>query len=322
MGGRTKRKAGYDRRLRKSSGFCGQFCSTGRGNPQTRHRRAGVRRAINLYGQHVLGERLHARNCLCRSDSGVRSREIAMPCCAVLPPSFFSPHKAENVSVLSLTTLVIWSGVAAVGLIGASLQYPRPVARPLPLHPIRAELLQVALTDEPLGQPEDAGRGNASLVATVNLRDVPPLPAVAEPSPAIAFALPIEGPVQTVEPSAATYFRPSGLVATNSVAGSASGLSAGKGSGSKGERFAWGRGEGKQPAPDYPRRAVIEGQEGEVLVRFSVDEDGRVLAAEAVKPSPWPLLNEAAVRAIRERWRFPPGVGHLYDVMVRFELED
>ena len=58
-----------------------------------------------------------------------------------------------------------------------------------------------------------------------------------------------------------------------------------------------------------------------VTVRFSVGENGRVLEAEAVTPAPWPLLNEAALRVIKERWRFRPGPARLYEVAIRFELK-
>jgi TonB family protein len=85
--------------------------------------------------------------------------------------------------------------------------------------------------------------------------------------------------------------------------------------------IAYGEGEGRQPAPVYPRQAVREGQEGVVTVRFSVGENGRVLGAESVTPAPWPLLNAAALRAVKERWRFQPGPARLYEVAIRFELK-
>lgn len=86
------------------------------------------------------------------------------------------------------------------------------------------------------------------------------------------------------------------------------------------QTLTYGQGEGRQPAPEYPRQAVREGQEGTVRVRFTVGESGRVLAAEAIDPCPWPLLNEAALRAIRERWRFRSGAPRAYEVSIRFAL--
>lgn len=81
-----------------------------------------------------------------------------------------------------------------------------------------------------------------------------------------------------------------------------------------------GQGEGRQPAPEYPRQAARQRQQGTVVVQFTVGEDGRVQVAEAVTPSPWPLLNAAAVRTVRERWRFRAGPARLYQVAIRFEL--
>jgi protein TonB len=60
------------------------------------------------------------------------------------------------------------------------------------------------------------------------------------------------------------------------------------------------------PSPTYPAEARRKGQSGTVTVEFTVDTSGRVIAAFATSPSPWPLLNEEAVRTVR-RWRFPPG---------------
>ncbi|MEI8037882.1 MAG: energy transducer TonB, partial [Verrucomicrobiota bacterium] len=63
---------------------------------------------------------------------------------------------------------------------------------------------------------------------------------------------------------------------------------------------------GHMPPPVYPAEARRRGQTGTLLVEFTVDAAGRVIAASAVTPSPWPLLNQEAVSAVR-RWTFPPG---------------
>jgi protein TonB len=63
---------------------------------------------------------------------------------------------------------------------------------------------------------------------------------------------------------------------------------------------------GRMPAPAYPSEARRKGQTGTVLIEFTVDASGRVISAYAKSPSPWPLLNEEAVRTVR-RWKFPPG---------------
>jgi protein TonB len=123
----------------------------------------------------------------------------------------------------------------------------------------------------------------------------------------VAFPLPVDGPIRLADP-AETTFRVGPRPDANSAAVPPV------------QTLSYGHGEGRQPAPEYPRQARREGQEGAVTLRFSVDESGRVLAAEMVSPTPWPLLNNAALRAVRERWRFRPGAPRLYEVAIRFEL--
>lgn len=64
--------------------------------------------------------------------------------------------------------------------------------------------------------------------------------------------------------------------------------------------------KGSMPKPSYPFEAQRRGQQGTVVVEFTIDASGRVIAAEAVTPSRWPLLNREALRAVR-RWKFPAG---------------
>lgn len=60
-----------------------------------------------------------------------------------------------------------------------------------------------------------------------------------------------------------------------------------------------------RPAPDYPFAARQTGQEGEVLVDFLVNEQGRVASARVVHSSDR-IFEEPALRAVRN-WRFEPG---------------
>ena len=136
----------------------------------------------------------------------------------------------------------------------------------------------------------------------------PALTAVAEPSPAIAFPLPVTGPVQIVE---AKHAAPAQETPVNTPPAPAP----------KPQTLGFGHGEGRQPGPQYPPLARRQGQEGVVGVRFTVGENGDVLAAEAISPSPWPMLNREAVRTIRDRWQFRPGAMRLFEVAIRFELQ-
>jgi periplasmic protein TonB len=136
----------------------------------------------------------------------------------------------------------------------------------------------------------------------------PPMMAVAAPSPRIAFAVPVAAPARIVpaeQASFRTVEKPPVEVAPTAPTP---------------QPLTFGQGEGKQPAPEYPRQSLREGQEGVVTMHVTVGEDGRVLAAQAVKPSPWPLLNNAALRVARSRWRFEPRGLRTVEISVRFEL--
>jgi protein TonB len=198
--------------------------------------------------------------------------------------------KFENPSPISILTFVLWFGCLAVGASGFLLPYAHPQPPPPILPPIHAQLLNVQIT--PQRSPMRQAR------APANERDQPPPPgaleapqapeldAVAAPNAAVAFALPVAGP-----PHPATV-----------------------------HKIIYGEGEGQQPAPEYPREAVLAHEEGVVVVRFVVDKDGRVISADAINPCPWPLLNQAALRAISQTWQFAPGPVRSYEVSIQFQL--
>jgi protein TonB len=86
------------------------------------------------------------------------------------------------------------------------------------------------------------------------------------------------------------------------------------------QRLEFGEGRGRQPAPVYPREARRERQEGRPGIRFSVDSRGRVSDATVFQPSPWKLLDHAALEAVRRHWRFGPDDAGPYEVYIRFEM--
>ena len=220
--------------------------------------------------------------------------------------------QVEEVSLLSVGTLVLWSVVLAIGVAGFVVPYARPVPPAQKQPPVLAETLNVELTADPLPAASmdlPAASVPPPLDApVVPLLESPTLTPVADPS-VVAFAVPVEGPVQVVEPKRAAFAAP----AIRSDPAPAVRIA-------QPQQLVYGQGEGRQPAPEYPYRARRDGQEGVVTVRLSVAESGQVLAAETALASPWPLLNEAAVRVVRERWRFRPGAARLYEVSIRFQL--
>lgn len=219
-----------------------------------------------------------------------------------------------QISLLSVATAVAWVGCVAVGILGLWIPYARPQVPAKTPPPVEAQILNVELTKDqmppldPLPRVADTTQP-PPLADPVAVPDLPALMAVAEPGPALAFALPVEGPVRLVEAKRAAYTRDTEPKAATPLASSL-----------PLQTITYGQGAGKQPAPDYPSRAAREGQEGTVRVRFSVGENGRVLEAETAMACPWHLLNDAAVRAVRERWRFPAGPLRRYEVAIRFEL--
>jgi periplasmic protein TonB len=79
--------------------------------------------------------------------------------------------------------------------------------------------------------------------------------------------------------------------------------------------------------PEYPALARKRGWQGRVLLAVTVDSDGSVQGVRVQSGSGHELLDEAALRAVRE-WRFQPGnrggepVASQVEVPVQFKLED
>jgi TonB family protein len=189
---------------------------------------------------------------------------------------------AHEASLLPVGTLVLWLVSVCVGVVG--LLWPRqpPPAVPAPT-PTDALLLNVEAT-------------NPRPTAEVSLPSPPEEPVVVAPSPAIAFAEPVNAPVHIATAPRIAATHPAIIQLT------------------------FGEGEGAQSPPDYPSEAVINGQEGTVVVRLTVDQDGRVTDAVVVSPCAWPLLNNAAVRTVRTTWHFRRGPARSYEVSIQFQL--
>lgn len=73
--------------------------------------------------------------------------------------------------------------------------------------------------------------------------------------------------------------------------------------------------------PEYPPRAVRQGQEGTVLLRVDLDAAGLPLAVAVERSSGHRLLDQAALAAVR-RWRFAAGRAGRILQPVRFRLAD
>ena len=224
------------------------------------------------------------------------------------------------VHALNVSTLAAWLSVAGLGGVAGW----RPVERPVPAveKPLRAEWREPEIhlggeqgapgepavageTPQPTG--EDLDPALPAPPAMPETAELPPLPEVPE-MPVARDAPPA---VEAVARSTAE--RPAARPVRRSVAGAgqaggadhggaAGGGGGGGGGMSQGARLAAGR----MPLPVYPPEARRRNQEGTVMIAFTVDTNGRVISARVASSSPWPLLNDAAVRAVRQ-WRFPAG---------------
>lgn len=213
-------------------------------------------------------------------------------------------RRAQGPGIIQIITLVLWLLCLVVGLLGRWLTQPPPAPTAPPKKvepPVQSEVLKVDL--EPMVLPQAVAQNQAQPPPPDQpLPAAPPLPEVTAYNPTIAFAQPIDGLVRLVGRGQANPGRISGTPLPVI------------------QRLVYGLGEGAQPEPDYPQDAVDAGEEGIVGVRLRVDTQGRVTDAEAISPCRWPLLNQAAVQAVRSTWQFPSGPPRIYDVSITFQL--
>lgn len=218
-----------------------------------------------------------------------------------MTPQSTAEPRTQEVGLLSALTFVLWAGCLAVGVTGLHLGYPHPRPPPATTPPVQAQILNVEVTKERLLAPAAPARPADSAVAP--LPQPPQLPSLAPPpmatlTPLNPFVTPATAPVQIV-------------ATTRPALESQPGPSV--------QELTLGEGEGQQPQPEYPLEAEIARQTGVVIMRFNVDEDGGVANVVVKQRCPWPLLNQSALRAVRETWRFPPGPPRLYEVRIVFQ---
>ncbi|MBI1839352.1 MAG: TonB family protein [Verrucomicrobia bacterium] len=229
------------------------------------------------------------------------------------------PGKDDLLRSLEIFTLVLWLAFLALGCLGFVLRYERPRAiRIVPavdailVEPLRVELKQEA---QPLAPTQAA----------------PPSPIAPSAPPVVVIPANIPQPIATtalvpMSRLPAAFPSPSGAAPTlidplkTEATERVNAPTTPSATPAPAQPLTFGEGEGKQPAPEYPRLAIRQRQEGATLVRLRVDETGRVGSAEATRSSSWPLLDAAALKVVLERWRFRPGPPRVYEVSIRFQL--
>ncbi|MDB5291687.1 MAG: energy transducer TonB [Phycisphaerales bacterium] len=240
----------------------------------------------------------------------------------------FGGGEREQGGLLAAGTFSVWMGTLAIGVAGFLLPYPRAHARPKEQSPVVAKTILVAPIDD-AAPPDEADAADP-------LPPEPQPPALPDPSPpppapaavaldalnpVVAAPAPSPAPAAPSAPTPAVAATPPPVVPTAPArARQEIPARAGPPGPPTVHHLTPGGGAGRRPQPEYPREAIIANQQGTVVVQFTVDETGRVVKAELERPCRWPMLNQAALRVVREKWaRFEPGV---YDVPFEFKLSE
>lgn len=71
----------------------------------------------------------------------------------------------------------------------------------------------------------------------------------------------------------------------------------------------------------YPAEAIRQGMEGDALILLIIDEQGRVVASRLEQSSGHPLLDEAALRAVRSLQSLPDDAPRQTLLPVKFRLK-
>lgn len=214
---------------------------------------------------------------------------------------------------LNTSTLAAWLSVTGFGAVGIFVPEWRWSPTPKNSEEIVTQVFDpvILLGAGDVAESAVPATDQAPTLSTETLPSPPELPELAEQAPLPEIpSLPSPAPVPEksgAKPNRddapqAPARKSGGSQTRNANSAAASGVANAGPSQSDSARLAAGR----MPAPIYPSASRQSGQVGTVTVAFTVDNSGRVISAQATKPTPWPLLNEAAVRAVR-RWKFPPG---------------
>jgi protein TonB len=218
--------------------------------------------------------------------------------------------RRPSVSVLSVLSTVIWLTWAAAGLAGLRFTNGHPAHLRRSETPITVERMNVnVVKSEPRSSPNVAAEPRAQLPLPQLPQSIP-LPAlapVADPRLDVPFPVAVKGPSKVVESSQAAPIQ-----LQQSVSKAASGPPV--------DHLTFGEGEGDQPAPEYPREAKLAHEEGTVVVQMTIGENGDITDAKVTSASPWPILNQAALRAVRDTWHFGKGPVRYKDIEFDFEL--
>jgi protein TonB len=78
---------------------------------------------------------------------------------------------------------------------------------------------------------------------------------------------------------------------------------------------------GNFPPPQYPGMAQRNRYQGTVTLEIIVDAGGNIVEVKVQKSSGFNMLDDAAVKVVKERWKFPPGQARDYLWDCTFNLQ-
>lgn len=251
---------------------------------------------------------------------------------------------------INIGTLAAWLSVGSFGTVGIVIPAAQEILNSAKEFDPYKDLESTVLTDDftidsaPPSQETDTGDTGEADEAEVPLAEqetlptppempdvaeVTPLPEIPDMPPPATKSAENPAPAPTKprpvpRPSSKPPTRSN--MPTSATGGSTTGKADAKGKvGNGGQNGGSGMSDakrlagGRMPSPNYPAAARANGQTGTIIVEFIVDESGRVISAYAKSASPWPLLNDSAVSAVR-RWKFPPGKVTKYVRPIVFKL--
>jgi periplasmic protein TonB len=202
----------------------------------------------------------------------------------------FFKSDSDDIPFVPLFTLALWLVCLAVGVGGLLIPYIRPTPAAKPPPPVDVKIMQIQLRQN-LTPPQTATPAPRAPLPPPPPQDLaPPAPTLTPllaPSPQIEFPKPVVPAPHVAQPPAPPVQQ----------------LTVGQ--------------IGIQI--DYPPEAAQANEQGTVVVRFTIGENGLVQSAEVVSPCPYEILNHSAVSQIREN-RFAPGAVRVIEVPIHFEL--
>jgi protein TonB len=224
---------------------------------------------------------------------------------------------------LNIATLAGWLAVGGASMVAWGIQTNTPLPA---LSDAAAKEDDLLITSQAIGSAEPGAEAAAAAAAPSEqaeeiaelseLLKLPEMPSLVAPEPLPEIPRIAELPAAQVPSVPEAAPDPTGQAKATVRPGSSKPGEAGRGTG-RGNGTASGPGssevgsdrwEGlRKASPNYPLSARREGQEGKVVVQFTVDDRGIVVDARVLIPSPYEALNEEALQTVR-RFRAKPGV--------------